>query len=781
MKEEIRITPVAKIDTNKEDEKSITWLERDGSQKRGTLVMDGNFIKTPENNDSNLGSADTNSIDNDEIDPILINSFFVLGGMDKNDPSYLEQETFFINNLKKSDPNNYKNLIESIFSDKKENFEEEFSEDSIKEIFSKYFDLLKNSNKNISIDLYDEKFIKILVESFYKTRDEKKKGEDSFNEKIYKIVTSLAHQYPEEIRQSKFWRYFSQRQGDSCRISVIFDSLIDLVKDPKCRIFASDINSEDLEYIYANGDKEILMTEIQKRLDFNDEKKFGGTAAMLESFKLFSIQQNYEGENNVGIIIQEAIKKSLKSPGSYLLRNRAEEILEIFKNKDLEFNNNPFKISKDNYAFWDDEGLKLINKETYDNKIRKIEEFKEFKESDDSVGWEAHTKYEYFNNEIWGIGGRSIEQRDVLFKDEEIKNNYDLLFDFEFLQRSNQREKIEKDFNISLEQLTLKEQFQFLNHLKSKENEDFKRIESCCKRFGTPFARTFLSIEQGGKEMGGKILVLGEKLPKESADILFKTYGEIINTTNSIEQILKEILPEYIVEESSDEILDIRKSLFVRAKDLLVTFYDKKDKNDVDLINDLDRYKAEILLYADTYKKLKESGKEITLEDIKNTQITILSQEEKEKMSKNFWNITKANRPFIIEGSQEMKEREKNFNLTIGNKNSDFYVLKYKDNVISFCSFTPDEDGNLYIESLNTESEAKGSHIGSEFLPSVLEKVKNSRKDIYGHVHTHNSGTLPYYERLGFDVKQVEENGELKYYEIRIKAQQKQEQSSMAA
>jgi ribosomal protein S18 acetylase RimI-like enzyme len=178
---------------------------------------------------------------------------------------------------------------------------------------------------------------------------------------------------------------------------------------------------------------------------------------------------------------------------------------------------------------------------------------------------------------------------------------------------------------------------------------------------------------------------------------------------------------------------------------------------------------------------LKESGKEITLEDIKNTQITILSQEEKEKMSKNFWNITKANRPFIIEGSQEMKEREKNFNLTIGNKNSDFYVLKYKDNVISFCSFTPDEDGNLYIESLNTESEAKGSHIGSEFLPSVLEKVKNSRKDIYGHVHTHNSGTLPYYERLGFDVKQVEENGELKYYEIRIKAQQKQEQSSMAA
>jgi len=315
-----------------------------------------------------------------------------------------------------------------------------------------------------------------------------------------------------------------------------------------------------------------------------------------------------------------------------------------------------------------------------------------------------------------------------------------------------------------------KEQLVLANALTSVEDEE--KIKRFGKNFGKNGLRTFLSLEQvkkeDGKKMGDKILELGEKLPEDASREVFAKYGEIVDIADNIHKILEDILPKQVLDESQKEIFEIKESLLNRAKDLLSTFYDNKNNNSEQLLRDLKRYKSEILLYADTYKKLKDSGKEIHLEDIKNTEITVLSQEEKEEIAKNLWSITRANRPFIKEGTEEMIDREKNFNLTIENKNSNFYVLKYKDEVISFCSVTPDENGDLYLESLNTESEVKGSQIGGAFLPAVLEKIKDKGKNIYGHVHPQNPGTLPYYERLGFKIQEIKEGGVLKYYEIKI-------------
>lgn len=319
-----------------------------------------------------------------------------------------------------------------------------------------------------------------------------------------------------------------------------------------------------------------------------------------------------------------------------------------------------------------------------------------------------------------------------------------------------------------------KEQLILADALTSVEDEE--KIKRFGKEFGKNGLRTFLSIEQVGKEegekMGDKILNLGEKLPEDVAQKVFAKYGEIIDVADNTHKTLEDILPKESIGNFQKEINEIKESMLNRAKDLLCAFYDKKDNNVEQLLKDLERYKSEILLYADTYKKLKDSGKGIKLEDIKNTEITVLSQEEKEKIAKNLWDITRANRPFIKEGTEEMISREKNFNLTIENKNSNFYVLKHKNEIVAFCSVTPDENNDLYLESLNTESEVKGSQIGGAFLPVILERMKNLGKNIYGHVHVLNSGTLPYYERLGFKIQEIKEGGELKYYEIKIPASQ---------
>ena len=345
-----------------------------------------------------------------------------------------------------------------------------------------------------------------------------------------------------------------------------------------------------------------------------------------------------------------------------------------------------------------------------------------------------------------------------------------LMFEFRSFINPEIRRTLEKEFGISFNEIPLKVQMYFLTSIANRTNEAIRLVQDFTKKFKALGLRTFLSLEQGGKEMGDKILTLGEKLPEVVAKIVFAKYGEIIDTVDNIQKLLEDILPDKGLNESQKEVGGIKESLLVRAKNLLVTFYDKKENNSGELLKDLDRYKSEILLYADTYKKLRESGKEIKLEEIKNTKIEILSQEEKMKIANELWDITIANRPFIKD-EKEIEKRKKDFFSTIDNKDSDFYVLRHKDKILAFCSFTLDENGELYAESLNTESEIKGAQIGGEFFPTVLEKVKNMGRDIYGHVHPLNFKILSYYERLGFIIKEIKDGPEVKYYEIRMPAQ----------
>ncbi len=298
--------------------------------------------------------------------------------------------------------------------------------------------------------------------------------------------------------------------------------------------------------------------------------------------------------------------------------------------------------------------------------------------------------------------------------------------------------------------------------------KDTSKIVDFGKTFSKDGIRTFLSIEQGGEEMWNKIFALGdgEKLPEEIARKVFAKYGEIIDVADDTQKVIEELSIGKQSDNLQNEINNIRESMLVRAQKLLTSFYDKKENSADVLLKDLERYKTTVLLYADTYKRLKDSGNKVRLEDFKDTEIVIMSQEEKDKTANELWDITKANRPFIKD-EYKIEKRKKEFFETIRNQFSEFYVLKHKGEIVAFCSSTPDQNGDLYIESLNVESEIKGASLGSEFFPAVIEKIKDRGHDIYGHVHTGNKGILPYYERLGFQISEIDKNGEIKY-EIRI-------------
>ncbi len=270
--------------------------------------------------------------------------------------------------------------------------------------------------------------------------------------------------------------------------------------------------------------------------------------------------------------------------------------------------------------------------------------------------------------------------------------------------------------------------------------------------------------------MSDKIISLGEKLPEDSAKAVFEKYSEIVDATEGVYEFLRQ---NFKKEVDFEIVQKISESLLLRAKEMLISYHDKKDISEKDVLLSLERFKTEILLYADTYKELKKEGVIFSLEDLDQTKITELSLEERKEMSDELWEITKTNREKFITDPVSMKKREERFRHSLDDSNVEFLTLKHKENIIAFCSLEKDKEGKYLIESLNVESQIKGSNIGGAFLPSVIKDCLEKGKEVYGYVHNGNKGTLPYYEKIGFSVSEVEKDGEL-FYEIRIKPNQDQ-------
>ena len=120
-----------------------------------------------------------------------------------------------------------------------------------------------------------------------------------------------------------------------------------------------------------------------------------------------------------------------------------------------------------------------------------------------------------------------------------------------FLSEPDIREFIKTDLGFDFTQYTFQEQVYFLNYLKGVSIKKSREIKKFSEDYGHVGVRTFFSISYGGKEMGDKILILGEKLP-EVAQKVFLKYGEIINIANNAEEEIKNIFGD---KEISDKVL----------------------------------------------------------------------------------------------------------------------------------------------------------------------------------------------------------------------------------
>jgi len=308
-----------------------------------------------------------------------------------------------------------------------------------------------------------------------------------------------------------------------------------------------------MTYALAFFDVENYESELLKNLDFENTKNYAETAHILEALKYFWAvgNESYAEDHGVPNFYLKVLEKIKATPKSnYLLSVRAREIStmlgesEYFPTEVRDVT--PFELSKGVYAFnRHDDWLRVVPEEKNSDLEEAINDF-------NSNNEEIHNSVKVGQF----VPPHFIEKRDQLFnkmrhlatipieeKIGEISNldpeeKQQLLFDYEYLVSRPMREIIQREFNFELKDLSFREQFYFLNYLKQVTVAEVEKMKQFTSDYGVAGLRTFLSLEQGGKELGDRIVDFGQN--KEVAGKVFEYYSQLLDRAEQAETLVKE-------------------------------------------------------------------------------------------------------------------------------------------------------------------------------------------------------------------------------------------------
>lgn len=515
---------------------------------------------------------------------------------------------------------------------------------------------------------------------------------------------------------------------------------------------------------------------------YNVLRNLAFTLAEPEDFYLREKESlNFESPSEILQWLREKISSD-KNSDNYFLKKYTESVIENKGNvEDLNQAPTDFKIAKGQYALLWGDTIRVSDPESY-NAITKL-----FSESED-VGKERRKCEEGSREEDdYMLEEQAIDSRIESLISEKLKvedvvkskvlpgDKTDFKY-FSIFSQKGMRDVIEKQFNIQMKELSLPEQFRFLQYIKNHTVENMKPVEKFSQTFKESGIKTFLSIEHGGREMGDKILTLGEKLPKEVAEKVFAKYGEIVDSASEAADFVAKKLSGV----NGDQYIGhIQENLLRKGKDLLTNSSERietctdEECEDIGktIIEELAHLKREILLFASTFKALSDT-EGVKLGDIKDTTIEVTNNQSViQKYQTEMERIFEDNRKSYPD---ELKQKSLNeFKEALAHpENSEFYILKNVEDVVAFMRFDTLPNGNLYAGSLNSRNEIHGLAVGGALLKELLdEKAKTNTIEavVYSKNPMLRKYTSEYKFEIAGEIPNYEGTGELFYKIIRTK------------
>lgn len=304
--------------------------------------------------------------------------------------------------------------------------------------------------------------------------------------------------------------------------------------------------------------------------------------------------------------------------------------------------------------------------------------------------------------------------------------------------------------------------------------EDENKIINLGKNFGKDGMRTFLSIEQGGKEMGNKILALGERLPEDVVNKVFLKYSDIIDIVDNSEEEIKKIFGDKDV--PIRVLTSVKETLLKRGAKMLSDLGDKVldskfELNENEILKELDEIKEETIILGESYVGLYKEGIRVPIEDvttIKETPTEKLTDEQKKELVK----IYEKGRPKVTydkKGHLEFLKKE--FEDELNDKDISITEICFKNETIVIALVDRKEKDSLYIGGLTFVEDVKNAVVAEATMSHVLEKFKD--KNIRALVDSRNPILRMYMNRFGFKItkkldseEEIKNNGGEIYYEI---------------
>jgi hypothetical protein len=288
-----------------------------------------------------------------------------------------------------------------------------------------------------------------------------------------------------------------------------------------------------------------------------------------------------------------------------------------------------------------------------------------------------------------------------------------------------------------------------------------KEAKKFLKKYGDHGLKTFSSILRGGKEMGDKILLLGEKLPEDAARVLFGTYSKIVDASAEVADIVRENLGD----KATPEMLQsIKEKLLVRGKNLLEENADKVSACEgvacedigTKLIEELELAKTSAYAFSEVCKLLVEKG-EFSFEDFKDIELAYDRSPLPEKMKEEILTMHRENTKPYPDGLREHWRGTLREGLEKENEKQLVVSVKYKGDVIAVMRVIEQEDGSWYGASFNVNPTVKGSRIGTELLKKVIDDLAKD-KPFVAHCYAENPMLDTYINKFGFVISNTQED-----------------------
>lgn len=610
--------------------------------------------------------------------------------------------------------------------------------------------------------------------SEFKIKD--KKTDENTLDRSHRILFDLAEKFPQGVSD---FMGATHHMFEFVKPDVFFDSYLKIRTSENLKQYKNYILGQmfsQLEYNMSYMGIEKYIEALIKKIDFRNAKscfessQFMNIAASLADY---ANSGSYSGNYNVGEKITETLKSSSLDPKAiYLLGAKAKYISDRIEKDWPPFNHQReiFELAPGILATSKNDKIyitKSKDKEISDkfNKYKELSENLEkppqelidqaHKNGQDTVSWTQDRNLIILVQSI--VKKISDDMIEINKKDILVTNNISIsneqLIEYQHLMATDFRDFLEEEFNVKFKKLTIPEQFFFLEYIQTQTQEMAEKTKIFSSKYKENGLKTFLSIEQGGKEMGDKILTLGEKLPENVAEEVFKKYGEVIDSVNKITEFARSNFTKEI-ETTPLLVKKIEETLYIKGKQLLLNVYDdikeSKEINYEEIIKQLDRINADTITTFAIFKQAVRNGENLPIESIEGAVFSKkganeISNEQKTEMDelydRNY--INHPDREFIA----KVKEYFNTAFIPEENKNKNFFYTFEKDGKTrAFVRFEENKDLSLYASALNVDEASKNFGLGEAMMDEAL--LREAKEHILrATCLTANPSNMRYFEK----------------------------------